>query len=154
MRLQHGGIFVAHQKFDAAVLPALKPTRLRQIRTNGTVLRWCHGGQNIPCVHQLLHDAADTRQFFEGIGQLVGGNISHGRGQLMAHQLHPQLAGLVLHDEQHFVVVRRERLLGIQDGIELQVVAIAHATFKIELGFFFMHDVLAQRGVICRARTH
>jgi len=46
--------------------------------------------------------------------------------QFMQHQLHPQLRGLVLHDEEHLVVVGRERLLGVQDGIELQVVAIAH----------------------------
>ena len=71
----------------------------------------------------------------------------------MAHQLHPQLAGLVLHDEQHLVVVRRERLLGIQDGIELQVVAVTHAPIKIELGFFFVHDALAWRCLLFRACT-
>ena len=33
------------------------------------------------------------------------------RAQLVEHQLHPQLGGLVLDDEQHLVVVRRERVL-------------------------------------------
>ena len=51
-----------------------------------------------------------------------------GGAQLVQHQLHPQLAGLVLDDEQHLVVVGRERLLRAEDGVELQVVAVAHAT--------------------------
>ena len=33
------------------------------------------------------------------------------RRELVDHQLHPQLGGLVLDDEQHLVVVRRARLL-------------------------------------------
>ena len=35
----------------------------------------------------------------------------------------------------------------IQDGVELQVVTVAHATVKVEFGFFFVHDAFA-RGVI------
>ena len=103
--LQHGGVLVAHRKFDAAVLPTLKAAGLRQIRADSTVLGGCHGGQHIPGVHQLLHDAADAGELLERIGQLVGRNILHGRLQLVQHQLHPQFAGLVLHDEQHLVVV-------------------------------------------------
>jgi hypothetical protein len=67
----------------------------------------------------------------------------------MQHQLHPQLAGLVLHDEQHLVVVGRARVLRAQDGVELQVVAIAHAPAEVELGFFVVDDVLGRRGRCC-----
>ena len=96
-------------------------------------------------MNQLLHDAADAGELFEGVGQLVLRNASHGGLQLVQHQLHPQLAGLVLHDEQHLVVVGRERLLRVQDGVELQVVAVAHAVIKVELGFFIVNDALAWR---------
>ena len=63
----------------------------------------------------------------------------------MQHQFHPQLAGLVLHDEEHLVVVGRERFLGVKNRVELEVIAIAHASVKVELGFFFLHDALASR---------
>jgi hypothetical protein len=85
-------------------------------------------------VHQLLHDARHPGQHLEGLGQAVGGHVGDGRVQLVQHQLHPQLRGLVLHDEEHLVVVGRERLLRAQDGVELQVVAIAHVLGEIELG--------------------
>jgi hypothetical protein len=38
--------------------------------------------------------------------QLVLRDVGDGRAQLVQHQLHPQLAGLVLDDEQHLVVRR------------------------------------------------
>ena len=141
--LQHGRVLVAHRKLDASVLPALETTRLCKIRADGAVLGRGHGGQHVPSVYQLLHDAADAGEFFEGVGQLVLRDVRHGGLKLVQHQLHPQLARLVLHDEQHLVVVGRERFLGVQDGVELQVVAVAHAAIKVELGVLFVHDALA-----------
>ncbi len=46
--------------------------------------------------------------------------------QLVDHQLHPQLGDLMLHDEQHLVVVRRlaQRLLREQP-VELEIAAVA-----------------------------
>jgi hypothetical protein len=44
----------------------------------------------------------------------------------MQHEFHPQLAGLVLHDKQHFIVIWRQWPLRIQDGIKMQIIAIAH----------------------------
>jgi hypothetical protein len=111
VRLEHGLVLVAQAEFDAAVLPALEAAAVGQIGADGAVLGRRHRGQHVPGVHQLLHDLADARQHLEGGVQLVGWRSRHGRAQLVQHQLHPQLAGLVLHDEQHLVVVRAQRVL-------------------------------------------
>ena len=105
MRYQHVLIFIAHRKLNASVLPTLETARLSQIRTNGAVFRRRHGGQNIPSMNQLGHDLRYTRQHFESIGQFIFFNVTNGRSQFVQHQLHPELAGLVLNDEQHFVVI-------------------------------------------------
>jgi hypothetical protein len=39
----------------------------------------------------------------------------------------------VLDDEQHLVVVRRERVLGRQDLVQAQVVAVAHGLLEVHL---------------------
>jgi hypothetical protein len=133
VRAQHGGVLVAEQELDLPVLEALEAAARAQVGAQRAVLGRCHGGQHIPGVHQLLHDAADARQHLEGLGQAVGGHALVGGLQLVQRQLHPQLAGLVLDDEEHLVVRRREWLLRRQDGVELQVVAIAHRGAEVEL---------------------
>ena len=142
MGFEHRGIFVAHGEFDAAVLEALKTAGVAQVRADGAVLGRCHGGQHVPGMDQLLHDPGDPCQLLEGRIEFVRRDVMHGSRQLVQHQLHPQLAGLVLHNEQQFVVIGRQRLLRIQDGVELQVVAVAHVTAEVELGLFFCNDQL------------
>ena len=51
--------------------------------------------------------------------------------QFVQHQLHPQFAGLVLHDKQHFVVVGAAWVLGIQYLPERQIIAVAHGLAKV-----------------------
>jgi hypothetical protein len=94
---------------------------------------------------QLLEDARHPRQHLEGLVELVRRDPALGRHQLVQHQLHPQLGGLVLHDEQHLVVRRRERALRPEQGIELQVVAVAHRMAEIELGMLVLNDLLGRR---------
>ena len=53
----------------------------------------------------------------------------------MQHEFHPQLAGLVLHDKQHFIVIWRQWLLRIQDVIKVQIIAIAHGLAEVERAF-------------------
>jgi hypothetical protein len=50
----------------------------------------------------------------------------------MQHEFHPQLAGLVLHDKQHFIVIWRKWFLRIQNIIQLQIIAIAHCLAEVE----------------------
>ncbi len=82
----------------------------------------------------------------KALPQLVAGDAGHRRRQLVQQQLHPQLAGLVLHDEEHLVVFGRERVLRFEQLVQVQVVAIAHVAAEIELGAFFGDDALAVAG--------
>ena len=145
MRLEHGGILVAQRELDAAVLVTLESARLTQRRPHRRVFGRRHRGQHVPGVHQLLHDARDPRQHLEAAGEFVAGHATHGAAELVQHQLHPQLAGLVLHDEQHLVMRRRQRLLRRQDLVELQVVAITHGAAEVELGLLLLDDLFGRR---------
>src|SRR5262249_22109746 len=58
--------------------------------------------------------------------------VARGR-ELVEHQLHPQLARLVLHDEQHLVVLAGARVLRLEDLVERQVVAVAHLLAEVEM---------------------
>ena len=57
---------------------------------------------------------------------------SRAAAQLVDRELHPQLGGLMLHDEQHLVVVARARLLRAQHLVQAQVVAVAHGLAEVE----------------------
>jgi hypothetical protein len=59
-------------------------------------------------------------------------DVPYGSAQLMQHEFHPQLAGLVLHDKQHFVVIWRQWLLRVQNVIQLQIITIAHGLAEVE----------------------
>lgn len=56
-----------------------------------------------------------------------------GRTQLMRQQLQPQLGGLVLDDEQHFVVMRRlgQRLLRRQQLVQPQISAVGQPALQV-----------------------
>jgi hypothetical protein len=58
---------------------------------------------------------------------------------------HPQLRGLVLDDEQHLVMGFRERMLGAEDRIKRQIVAVGHTPGEIGLGAFARGIVIAGR---------
>ncbi len=140
VRLEHRRVLVAQRELDAAVLVALEAARLREVGPDGAVLGRCHRGQHVPGMDQLFHDLGHAREHLEGRRQVALGDMVDRGAQLVQHELHPQLAGLVLHDEEHFIVVGRERLLRIQDRVELQVVAIAHVAAEIELRALLVHD--------------
>src|SRR5450830_2027642 len=62
----------------------------------------------------------------------------------MQHQLHPEFAGLMLNDEQQFVVRCRQGFLRMQYLIQLQIISIAHGGTEIELCFFLLYDAFAR----------
>jgi hypothetical protein len=111
-----------------------KPEDERQVGPDRAVFGRRHGGQHVPGMHQLVHDARHPRQHLEGRRQVAGADVGAHGLQFVQHQLDPQFAGLVLDDEQHLVVVGRERMLGRQDLAQAQVVAIAHAAAEVHLG--------------------
>ena len=83
----------------------------------------------------VLLDVLDPRQPLERGGEVVGAQQRAGRAQLVDHQLEPQLARLVLDDEEQLVVLRRvaQRLLGRQQQVEAQVVAVGHRLREVAL---------------------
>ena len=141
VRLEHRRILVAQRKLDAAVLRALESARVGQVGPDRAVFGGRHRGQHVPGVHQLLHDPAYPRQHLEGAAQFIRSDATDRAVQFVQHQFHPQLAGLVLDDEQHLVVVGRQRLLRVQHLVEMQVVAITHGPAEVELGLFLGDDV-------------
>ena len=134
VRPQQRRAFIAEDKFDLTVLERLKPRRLPQERANGLVFRRRHGRQHRPGVHQLIEDPRHPRQHLERRRQLAQAHVFTGGLEFVEHQFHPQLGSLVLDDKEHFVVVRRQRVLGAEDFAQVQVIAVAHRLGKIQLG--------------------
>ena len=56
--------------------------------------------------------------------------------QLVEDELEPDLGRLVLDDEQDLVVGVGARVLGAQDGIEMQVLAVAELALHLQVGAF------------------
>ena len=127
----------------------LEAGRGAQIGADGGVFGRRHGGQHVPGVHQLVHDARHPRQHLEGGRQFAAAEVAAHGVQFVQHQFQPQLAGLVLDDEQQLVVIGRAGVLGVQDLVQAQVIAIAHRFGEIELGavpcrFFFVAHTIFQ----------
>jgi len=129
--LEHDGILVAQQDLDAPVLRALKTAAAGAIGPEGRVFGWRHGGQHVPGVDELFHDARDAGQHLDGLVQAVRRDVGDGRFQFVQHQLHPELRGLVLDDEKRLVVVGPEPHLRVQNAVELEAVVIAHRGFEV-----------------------
>ncbi len=55
----------------------------------------------------------------------------------MDRKLHPELGGLVLDDEQQFVMRLRERLLRVQHAFQMKIVAVGHPSVERHLGALF-----------------
>ena len=123
-----------------------KPLLLDRDTAGSPVLGRRHRRQHVPGVDQLLHDPAHPGQHLERLRQFVARDAGDGRAQLVQHQLHPQLARLVLDDEQHLVVRRRQRVLRREHLVEVQVVAVGHVAAEVELRAFVRDDLLAAHG--------
>jgi hypothetical protein len=78
-------------------------------------------GQHAPLLAELGLDVADPGEDLEGRLQLVAADPADARPELVDDELHPQLGGLVLDDEEHLVVMLAERDLGAEQLVEVQV---------------------------------
>ena len=56
--------------------------------------------------------------------------------QLVEDELEPDLGRLVLDDEQDLVVGVGARVLGAEDGVEMQVLAVAELALHLQVGAF------------------
>src|ERR1019366_9268898 len=96
-------------------------------------------------------DRADAGEHLEGALQLVFGDGLNRGLKLVQQQLHPQLADLVLDDEEHLVVSAGAALLRPEHDVEMQVVAVAHVAAEVDFragaGFagLVRHHVTAAR---------
>ena len=95
-----------------------------------------HGPEHIPRAGELLEDAGDAGKHLEGGLQPVLADRLHRRADLVDGELHPELRGLVLDDEEQLVMRRRQRLLRVEHALEMQVIAIGHAPGERHLRAF------------------
>ena len=98
------------------------------------------GSMRSPSRGRIKLRSRDPREHLERGREPVGRDVGLGRRELVQHELDPELARLVLHDEQHLVVVGRARMLRGQDLVEVQVVAVAHVAREVELRAFLLDD--------------
>ena len=113
-----------------------KPGRLAERVAELGVFAGRHRAQHVPGAGQLLEDARHPGQHLEGRLQPVLADRRHGRADLVDGELHPELGGLVLDDEQQLVMRVRQRLLRVEHAFEMQVVAIGHAPGERHLRAF------------------
>ena len=77
-------------------------------------------------------DVFDAREDFETGVEFVGADQAHRFFEFVDDQLEPEFAGLVLDDEEEFVVMCRKRLGGGEDLIEGEVLRVVE--FAGEVG--------------------
>src|SRR5204863_9024532 len=82
------------------------------------------------------------RQVLEARCELVRLHVLDSGGELVDYELHPQLRGLVLDDEQHLVVVLRARPLRRVQHVEREVAAVGSLGGELgdDAGIVFRHD--------------
>jgi hypothetical protein len=64
---------------------------------------------------------------------MVATNGSHGRLDFMGDELEPKLLNVMDDDESNLIVLLRDRLLGGQQQIELEVVAVGAPPREVEM---------------------
>ena len=103
------------------------------------VLRGRQGGQHATLLAELGLDVPHPGEDLERRLELVAADPADARPQFVDDELHPQLGGLMLDDEEHLVVVLAERCLGTEQRVELQVARVGHLPGEIgvDAGFEF-----------------
>ncbi|EAQ12631.1 hypothetical protein RB2654_15135 [Rhodobacterales bacterium HTCC2654] len=144
MWLQQVRIAVAEDVFDQPVLVGLEPGGRAEHLAKGGIIRRGHRAQDVPLVIELLEDARHAGEHLEHRRQIAGDQGFAGRLHLVQDQLHPKLARVVLDDEQQLVMRAGERVLLVEQGVEVEVIAIGHGPGHRHLGAF-------AAGIVCVA---
>jgi len=112
-----------------------KPRAGGEERPDLGVLARRQGREDRPLVGEHFLDPLDPRQSLERRGQVIGDQQASSRTKLVHHELEPQLGRLVLDDEEQLVVLSRlaARVLGTEQLVEGQVVAVGHAAAEVAL---------------------
>ena len=130
---KHLAVLVAEDELHRPVLAGLEARGIAQEAAELGVLRGRQRGQDRPLLGEGLLDVLDAGDALERGAEIVGAQPGGRAAELVQHQLQPQLRGLVLDDEQHFVVVLglADRLLGTEKGGQLEVGRVAHPGTEI-----------------------
>ena len=129
--VEHPRVLGAEQELERAVLRRLESRRAAERRAERVVLGRRQRLEHGPLLEQLLLDELHPREDLEARLERVDAHVADRGRQLVDHELHPQLGDLVLDDEQHLVVARRcsvaarQRMLRVEEAVELQVAAVA-----------------------------
>src|SRR6185437_908923 len=73
----------------------------------------------------------DARQHLEGGIEVVPPDAFEHAPELVQHEAHPELGGLVHDDEHHLVVLEGQRLLRFEHLVEMQVLAVGERGAEI-----------------------
>src|SRR5690606_31028518 len=138
-------------ELDRAVLQRLEAGRRPQDVAELHVFGRRQRLQHRPLRGQLVQHPLAARDHLAELPDPVVAQVVHRRGQLVDQQLQPQLAGLVLDDEQHLVVVRRvrQRLLRGQQPVQPQVAAVAQAAVQVGVDAVLELAFVRKRIAIC-----
>jgi len=124
-------LLVPERKLDQPILRRLKSGGLPQGIAEVRIVTRGHGGQHVPRLDELRLDPAHSRQVLECRLQVIGDDEPSRGRQLVQGQLHPQLGCLVDDDEEQLVMTVGARLLGSEQFVELEVIAVTHGFGEI-----------------------
>src|SRR5690606_11617477 len=130
-RQQGLGVLVAQGELDRAILRALKAAGGPERVAEGEVLRRGQRLQHAPLFEEHPLDVSHARQDLEGRLEVILTDELKGAIQLVQHELEPQLAGLMLDDEEQLVRLLAARMLRTQQRVEPQVVAVGRPLLEV-----------------------
>jgi hypothetical protein len=133
LRLERVRVLVPEDELERAVLVALEAARLAERVAKLHVLAGRHRLEDGPLLEQHPLDVRDAREDLERLREPVGAHQRRRAVELVEQELDPQLAGVVLDDEQHLVVHRGYGSLRGEQLVEVQVVAVRPALVELDV---------------------
>ena len=103
----------------------------------------------VRAIHDSVRDAGED---LEGLLELVGLHGGQRAVELVQHELHPQLAGLVLDDEEQLVGLRAARHLRREQPLQLQVARVGLLPREVDVDALF-ELALIHAAVLIERRT-
>lgn len=112
-------VFVSEEEFYESVVVGLESGGVTEGGAELDVLTGGEGFEDSPLFEEHALDVFDAGEDFECGRELVGLDEVEGGTEFMDDEFHPKFGGLVLDDEEHFVVVGgiREGVLGVENFV-------------------------------------
>ena len=119
-------VLQAEQIFDLAELRRLEAARRAEHAAKGQVIGRGQRREHVPAQRHHRLDAGDAGEILVDLDQLVGADQRTRQPQLVDGLLEPELLGLVDDDEQQLVMMIGDRVLGVEQLVERQILAVGH----------------------------